>query len=552
MLNAHSRFTSRLAPYVLRTIVLALCLALTACSILTPTPPPTLTGDVTLNITADGQTQTYTAPPGLTLREALAHLNVVLGELDRVSPPLYTIISDGLAVTITRVTETFEIEQAVIPYTTEIVKSDFVREGERQLLQVGSAGLEESTYRITFEDGVQVSRGVIKRTVLVEAVPEKILVGSQASFTLVPLTGTLVYLNGGNAWLMRQNSGQRQLVTTSSDLDGVIFELSPDGQWLLYSRAVTDSATLFNTLWTVPLTNVVTTTQPISLPVSNVRYAEWHPTQTTTPTIAYSTYLKISRTPGWQANNDLWLVGWGPDPKTKKTLFITDTIQEISSGGPFGWWGTGYAFSPDGTRIAYARTDSIGVIDLATKAATELTRFTAYNTHADWAWFPQVRWTPDGALIYAVTHGEPFGFEAPEDSTVFNLSALLTASGQRFDLVPRAGMFANPLPSPISPLSTPVAPPPRIAFLQAVEPDNSPFSRYRLMVMDRDGSNIRALFPPPDQPGLSEKETQLAWSPDALRLAVIYNGNLWLVDPDTGTAQQLTGDGQSGRVVWGR
>lgn len=533
----------------------ALLISLSACSSLTPSPPPTPAGNVTLTITADGQTQTYTAPPGFTLREALAHLSVVLGELDRVAPPLYTVVSEGLAVTITRVTESFEIEQAVVPYTTEIVKSDFVREGERQLLQVGSTGLEEITYRITFEDGVQVSRSRVKRTLLVEAVPEKILVGSQASFTLVPLTGTLLYLNGGNAWLMRQNSGQRQLVTTSSDLDGVIFELSPDGRWLLYSRAVTNSATVFNTLWAMPLTSELTTTLPISLPVNNVRYAEWHPTQTTTPTIAYSTYLKISRTPGWQANNDLWLVGWGLDPKTKKTIFITDTVQEISSGGPYGWWGTGYAFSPDGTRIAYARTDSIGVIDLATKTATELTRFTAYNTHADWAWFPQVRWTPDGALIYAVTHGEPFGFEAPEDSTVFNLSALLTTSGQRFDLVPRAGMFANPVPSPVSPLSpttASLAAPPRIAFLQAVEPDNSPFSRYRLMVMDRDGSNIRTLFPSPDQPGLSEKETQAAWSPDALRLAVVYGGNVWLVDPDTGLAQQLTGDGQSGRVEWGR
>lgn len=528
----------------------ALCLGLVACAV-NPTPPPTLTGDVTFTLIADGQTQPQVVPPGLTLREALTQRNIVLGELDRVTPPLYTVVNEGLAVTIIRVTESFEIEQAVVPYSTEIVKSDFVREGERQLLQVGSTGLEEITYRITFEDGVQVSRSVVKRTMLVEAVPEKILVGSQASFTLVPLTGTLVYLNGGNAWVMRQNSGQRQLVTTSSDLDGVIFELSPDGTWLLYSRAVTNSATLFNTLWAVPLTSVLTTTQPLSLPVSNVRYAEWHPTQTTTPTIAYSTYLKITRTPGWQANNDLWLVGWGTDPRTRRTVFITETVQEISSGGPYGWWGTGYAFSPDGSRIAYARTDSIGMIDLATRTTTELTRFTAYNTHADWAWFPQVRWTPDGALIYAVTHGEPFGFEAPEDSTVFNLSALLTTSGQRFDLVPRAGMFANPLPSPLSPLSTTTAAP-RIAFLQAVEPDNSPFSRYRLMVMDRDGSNIRALFPPPDQPGLSEKETQTAWSPDALRLAVIYNGNLWLVDADTGLAQQLTGDGQSGRVLWGK
>jgi Tol biopolymer transport system component len=234
-------------------------------------------------------------------------------------------------------------------------------------------------------------------------------------------------------------------------------------------------------------------------------------------------------------------MGWGLDPKTKQRVFISETVRDISSGGAYGWWGTGYAFSPEGTRLAYARTDSIGVIDLASRASTDLTQFVAYNSHSDWAWYPQLRWSPDGLFIYGVTHGLPYGFEAPEDSTVFNLSALAAGTGQKFDLVPRAGMYANPVPSTT-----------RLAFLQADEPDNSPLSRYRLAVIDKDGSNLRVLFPPDDLPGLSAAETTLAWSPDARRIAAIYNGNLWLVDPDTGVSQQITGDGQTVRVAWGK
>jgi hypothetical protein len=33
---------------------------------------------------------------------------------------------------------------------------------------------------------------------------------------------------------------------------------------------------------------------------------------------------------------------------------------------------------------------------------------------------------------------------------------------------------------------------------------------------------------------------------------VIYEGNLWLVDPDTGLTQQLTGDGLSEHLAWGK
>jgi len=68
--------------------------------------------------------------------------------------------------------------------------------------------------------------------------------------------------------------------------------------------------------------------------------------------------------------------------------------------------------------------------------------------------------------------------------------------------------------------------------------------------MDRDGSNARLIFPPEDQPGLSTSETAVAWSPDGRLLAVIYEGNLWLVDPDAGVTQQLTGDGLSEHPAW--
>jgi hypothetical protein len=69
--------------------------------------------------------------------------------------------------------------------------------------------------------------------------------------------------------------------------------------------------------------------------------------------------------------------------------------------------------------------------------------------------------------------------------------------------------------------------------------------------MDRDGSNARFVFPPEGQVGLSANEA-IAWSPDARLIAIVYQGNLWLIDPDTGVNQQITGDGLSAQPRWAR
>jgi len=492
----------------------------------------------------------------MTVREALAQAGIAVGEADRLEPAPFTRLSDGVTVRVTRVRETFETEQVIVPFESQVIANEGLPRGERRLLQAGVNGLAEITYRSVFEDGVQVSRSVINRVFLKEPTPEIILVGAQRAFTVAPITGTLAYLSGGNAWVMRGDSSRRTPLTTSGDLDGFVFDLAPDGQAVLYSRTFTDTRSpqfdrVFNTLWVITLTQPLRALQPaLSLPVSNTLYAEWSPAQTVSPTIAFSTAEKNPRGPLlWQANNDLWLLSWGQDPRTRQFTFTPTLVIETNSGGLYGWWGTGYAFAPDGQRLAYARTDSIGLIDLTTFRRTELTQFTPYNSRQDWAWYPTLRWA-EGDWLYTVTHGPPLGLELPEDSPVFDLTALSPGLQLELNLVPRAGIFANPAPSPR--LNTPDGERPiRIAFLQAIEPNTSPQSRYRLAVMDRDGSNLRVIFPPDDQPGF-EAGAALAWSPDGRLIAAIYQGNLWLIDPDSGVSQQLTGDGLTTRVAWGR
>jgi hypothetical protein len=537
-------------------------LLLAACQATGPAGPTPATA-VNLTIAVDGEVQSFTFEPGLTVREAVAHAGITLGELDRLTPPPFTLITEGTAILIIRVSETLETEEVVLPYPSETVQNEEVPEGERRLLQVGQPGREELTYRVVFEDGVQVSRSIVRRVTLTEPVPEIIMVGTQGSFTLVPISGTLAYINGRDAWVMRGNTGQRLPLTSSGDLDGRVFELSPDGQWLLFSREAPPTRTAqFNTLWvmsTIPITSTRNTTRTaaaqLTLPISNVLYAEWSPIAPRT--FAYTTAERISRAPGRQANNDLWLVGFRQ--QSNRAVLTTTLILDSSAGGLYGWWGTGFAFAPDGRTLAYARAESLGLIQYslrtarsltATVVVSELVQFTPYNTHSDWAWYPVMRWAPNGEILYTITHGPPIGLEAPEDSPAFDLSALAVRDGLQFNLIPRAGMFANPVPSPTYTLPSGEVGY-RVAFLQATDPNNSPFSNYRLGVMDRDGSNVSFVFPPEGQSGLGANEA-IAWSPRGDLLVLGYRGNLWLVNPDTGLTQQITGDGLYTQPRWSR
>ncbi len=93
-----------------------------------------------------------------------------------------------------------------------------------------------------------------------------------------------------------------------------------------------------------------------------------------------------------------------------------------------------------------------------------------------------------------------------------------------------------------------------MAYLQALFPDQSETSRYRVTVMDRDGSNRRTLFPPEESAGMEPQQYWGVWSPTEMptaegstlestgyALAVIYQGNLWLVNTVSGEAFQVTG-----------
>lgn len=493
-------------------------------------------GPLTVTLVADGETRTLTTD-AQTVGDVLLVAGVTLDEDDRVAPPENTFLSDGLTVRVIRVEVRTETKQEIIPYGRETVRDTTVPIGETRLLHAGVNGIEEIAYAITLEDGVEVERRIVRQITLQEPQNEIVLIGAREEVSAVPISGTVAYLAAHNGWVMRTTTGNRRRLTSTGDLDGRVFALSPNGSWLLFTRAATETDTL-NTLWMVD--TVTADAEPIRLRVQNVLWAAW---AADGEHIAYSTGAVRAAPPGWEAANDLYVA----IPRARDGLLLgRRRILAPSAGGTYGWWGTTFAWAPNGEEqdsmpalLAYARADEVGFVRLYDGLTIPLTRFPPYRTRGSWAWTPTAAWSPDGDFIVTVVHGPSPTGEMPEDSPVFDLAVLGVSTPLTVELASEVGMWATPSFSPDGDL---------IAFGRARIPYTSQTSSYDLYLMDRDGSGRRLLFPQnTSEPGLDYPA--LAWDPWGGRLLVIYQGDLHLLTTD-GQARRATDDGTVTAVRW--
>ncbi len=503
-------------------------------------PSNSQTETIPITILDNGQTSEVLAPVGASVLDVLQKAEISLNDLDRIEPATYTALTGAATITIIRVQEEFEREEKIIPFERQTVRNESLPEGESLLVQPGENGIQEITYRRVLENGIETSRSVFKIETVREARSEILMLGIQSPFIPIEIPGKLAYLTGGNAWVMEGDSRQRRPLVTTADLDGRIFSISPNGEWLLFTRkGNTDSA--INSLWVVSL--VDENAQPISLRVDNViHFAEWVPDRTAT--ILYSTVEPRSTPPGWQANNNLNRLVFNPAGR----IVRNEPIIETNAGGIYGWWGTTFRFSSDGEKLAYARPDSIGLVDFEANQLIPLFDFLPFQTRSDWAWVPGMAWNGDGSVLYYVNHTPMAGLSNPETSPLFDLSAFILPSGPLITIRSQTGMFAYPSLSPAHSTN-----PTWIAHLEAVFPEQSETSRHRLVVMHQDGSNRKAIFP--EQGGSGLDPQQVVWSPypsnsDTIFIGLIYQGNVWIIGADNWQAQQITGDGLITRLDW--
>ncbi|HVO71401.1 MAG TPA: G5 domain-containing protein, partial [Aggregatilineaceae bacterium] len=333
--------------------------------------------DLTITVEVDGGRLVYRYNKLVSVGQFLDEIGVTLGEYDEVNPLLQTQVRDGMRITVTRVVQRQECENAYLPYETQRQFTQALPPNEERVAQVGENGVMQVCYRIIEKDGVQTSRAEISRIPIKEPRNEIIYVGSKPLETLVPIEGVLTFISGGQAWIIQGNTANLTPLTEDSYLDGRVFDLSPDGHQLLYTRRTPDQSDpdFSNELWAI-LDTTASFPQPVQLVPEDVRFGQWVSGQQPY-TFSYSTASPATEGAGWRAYNDLYLMQ--VNPETGETL--TDGFEEIipaNALGSYAFWGRRFLWSLDGTQVAWANADGVGTVDLKTGEFDTLLSFPEY------------------------------------------------------------------------------------------------------------------------------------------------------------------------------
>ena len=497
--------------------------------------------EVNISITVDGNIQTISVPYGTTVLMALELNGTDLREPDEVDPPGNSIIKEPIQIKVKRVWEEIFTEEITIPYDRQIFTNETQSEDHENILQTGTYGLIESTYRLRFEEGKEISRTIVRTELIKGPEPEIIMLGVKNPIKPLPVKGIIAYLCDGNAWIIEENTANRRIVVSSGDLDGIVFTLSPDRQWLLFTRKLEEtSADDINSLWAVNIYKQ--DGKLISLNAANiVHFADWVPN--TRWKVTYSTVEQQSAEPGWQAKNDLHSVTLDAEGNISSTSLIVPQ----NSGGSRGGWGTDFAWSSDGKRLAYAQPDSIGLVNISDGNLMPILPVSPYQNLDNRVWLPRINWSSDHRVLYTVNHTISKEFGSDNEISNFDIMALVPETNLNITLVQQSGMFSYPTAYPYESGKWNL-----IAYLQVTDTEKRNLHQYQLAIMDRDGSNREIIFP--DREGFGLEPQEFVWEPGSQNgifgLGVIYQSDLWIIRPQSGSYQQVTDKNAIVRIDW--
>lgn len=145
---------------------------------------------VPLKVTLDGKTLLINSPEK-TVGDMLKNEGIILSKLDRVFPDLEAPLKSGIEVKITRVEEKLITNTERLPYRTTSRRDNDLERGKTKVIQDGIDGEKEVVLKVTYEDGIEVSRVKVSETITKQPVNKIVAMGTVSWFT--SSRGRIVY-----------------------------------------------------------------------------------------------------------------------------------------------------------------------------------------------------------------------------------------------------------------------------------------------------------------------------------------------------------------------
>jgi uncharacterized protein YabE (DUF348 family) len=178
-----------------------------------------------LTVALEGEEPRDVRVAAMTVEEALDELGVKLGKRDRVSPELTDELERGMTITYDKVrVRRVEVEDE--SYTAKEVRRNNadLNRGTTRVVEEGEAGVRNATYRVTRVNGEITKRELIESTVITEAKPRVVEVGTKTAPQPAPN-----YASGSTVWdrLAQCESGGNWSINTGNGYyGGLQFSLS--------------------------------------------------------------------------------------------------------------------------------------------------------------------------------------------------------------------------------------------------------------------------------------------------------------------------------------
>ncbi|MEA4924775.1 MAG: 3D domain-containing protein [Syntrophomonadaceae bacterium] len=133
-----------------------------------------------VKVTADGVTREIITTP-VTVKEAVALAGFTLGENDIVKTLPETLVVPQQEIEVIRVTQKEITVDQEMPYQVEKTTDATLEKGLSKTLTTGRNGVARNTYRVTYYNGQEAKRDIIKMETLVQPVNKVLAMGSITS-----------------------------------------------------------------------------------------------------------------------------------------------------------------------------------------------------------------------------------------------------------------------------------------------------------------------------------------------------------------------------------